>query len=605
MLKGSGGHRKLFAVAVGIRDQHGRTGAVPRPRSPTPWSTATRSRAIAAANGITAESLASWNGLSLDGLILEGQTIQVPSAAELGISTTTTTTATHHAGAGRRRHLVDRPGLLAARRGLARVERGGRLGVPAPGGSRHLRDRHLPGRIALRLSHLRAAGLPLRPLPLGPRGTREPAGHLAARVRHRGRPRQPGDAHGDRLPRARLWVGQGPRARRVVARGLRRRLSAFRGDPRLERPCPRVEARAAARRRAARAAPPAGPGRRPRPPPAATPCFAASSRTRSITTPSGTAAGSWTLVDTCARSPRSTPRARTPGSPPPDSRSSAAIAAATARSSVSSSMLKAASGGRAVTSVAPAVGCGAPGPKSGARSPAASARRAPRCRRGESRRARRAPERSRGSPYRNTGRPMPPSSAATASASSRALARARRHRARRPGRRRAPRRTDARRCGRRCRSARCTPWRRRPAPSIRSTQAPRASAPCGCGPRRSGGRAGRRRPNAAAIAAIVSGSRPSEKLGTESASRGSARRAARRPHASVRPSTLTSGSSTTQSRCTGTWTVPPIAAEAPKATWQVPRIFSSSSSSPVSSRLLVRADPELGDVRPLLPARGS
>ena len=48
------------------------------------------------------------------------------------------------------------------------------------------------------------------------------------------------------------------------------------------------------------------------------------------------------------------------------------------------------------------------------------------------------------------------------------------------------------------------------------------------------------------------------------------------------PSTLTSGSSTTQSRWTGTWTVPPIAAEAPKATWQVPRIFSSSSSSPVS-----------------------
>ena len=37
----------------------------------------------------------------------------------------------------------------------------------------------------------------------------------------------------------------------------------------------------------------------------------------------------------------------------------------------------------------------------------------------------------------------------------------------------------------------------------------------------------------------------------------------------------------TQSRWTGTWTVPPIAAEAPKATWAVPRIFSSSRMLPV------------------------
>ena len=37
----------------------------------------------------------------------------------------------------------------------------------------------------------------------------------------------------------------------------------------------------------------------------------------------------------------------------------------------------------------------------------------------------------------------------------------------------------------------------------------------------------------------------------------------------------------TQSRWTGTWTVPPIAAEAPKATCAVPRIFSSSRMLPV------------------------
>ena len=63
-------------------------------------------------------------------------------------------------------------------------------------------------------------------------------------------------------------------------------------------------------------------------------------------------------------------RARPP-SPPPDSRSSAATARATSTSPVSSSTLNAASGGRAVTSVAPAVGCGSAGPKSATSSPAA------------------------------------------------------------------------------------------------------------------------------------------------------------------------------------------------------------------------------------------
>jgi LysM repeat protein len=46
---------------------------------------------IAAANGISTESLASWNGISADTYVIIGQTLSVPSAEDLGISTTTTT----------------------------------------------------------------------------------------------------------------------------------------------------------------------------------------------------------------------------------------------------------------------------------------------------------------------------------------------------------------------------------------------------------------------------------------------------------------------------------------------------------------------------------
>src|SRR5262245_17266165 len=51
------------------------------------------------------------------------------------------------------------------------------------------------------------------------------------------------------------------------------------------------------------------------------------------------------------------------------------------------------------------------------------------------------------------------------------------------------------------------------------------------------------------------------------------------------PSSSRVGFVTMQSRWTGTWTVPPIPAEAPKATWIVPAIFSSSRISPVSFAL--------------------
>jgi LAS superfamily LD-carboxypeptidase LdcB len=51
---------------------------------------------IAAANGIDTTSLASWNGISAETLVVTGQTIYVPSAEELGLSSTdaTTTAAT-------------------------------------------------------------------------------------------------------------------------------------------------------------------------------------------------------------------------------------------------------------------------------------------------------------------------------------------------------------------------------------------------------------------------------------------------------------------------------------------------------------------------------
>ena len=61
--------------------------------------------------------------------------------------------------------------------------------------------------------------------------------------------------------------------------------------------------------------------------------------------------------------------------------------------------------------------------------------------------------------------------------------------------------------------------------------------------------------------------------------------------APARPSTSSVASSTTTSRWIGTDTVPPIPALAPKATCTVPRIFSSSSTLPVSVRPVVGARP--------------
>lgn len=46
---------------------------------------------IAAANGLATETLAGWNGVSADHLVVEGTTIDVPTAAEAGVTATATT----------------------------------------------------------------------------------------------------------------------------------------------------------------------------------------------------------------------------------------------------------------------------------------------------------------------------------------------------------------------------------------------------------------------------------------------------------------------------------------------------------------------------------
>ena len=49
---------------------------------------------IAAANGLSTDSLASWNGLSSDYLVIAGSSISVPAASEVGTTAATTTAAT-------------------------------------------------------------------------------------------------------------------------------------------------------------------------------------------------------------------------------------------------------------------------------------------------------------------------------------------------------------------------------------------------------------------------------------------------------------------------------------------------------------------------------
>jgi LysM repeat protein len=55
---------------------------------------------IAAANGLSTETLAAWNGLSSDYLVIEGATINVPTPEETGVSSTAVASTTSTASAG-------------------------------------------------------------------------------------------------------------------------------------------------------------------------------------------------------------------------------------------------------------------------------------------------------------------------------------------------------------------------------------------------------------------------------------------------------------------------------------------------------------------------
>jgi len=49
---------------------------------------------IAAANGLSTDTLAAWNGVSTDYLLIAGNTLSVPTLAETGVTTTATTSTT-------------------------------------------------------------------------------------------------------------------------------------------------------------------------------------------------------------------------------------------------------------------------------------------------------------------------------------------------------------------------------------------------------------------------------------------------------------------------------------------------------------------------------
>ena len=119
---------------------------------------------IAAANGISTESLASFNGISSETYVVIGETVNIPSSTELGTTTTTsTTTSTTSTAAG---PPASAPTYWTAEiyspLGTAYLASSAAANWEAmrQSGLRHIRHRYLPGRLALRLPHLRAAELP-------------------------------------------------------------------------------------------------------------------------------------------------------------------------------------------------------------------------------------------------------------------------------------------------------------------------------------------------------------------------------------------------------------------------------------------------------------
>src|SRR5919109_3682908 len=179
---------------------------------------------ISAANGLTTQTLALYNGVSEEELLL-------PCA---DCSGGRLTDAGRGARLKRRRHDLDDDGrpcprdgprALALRPAPPRPRGCGGLERDALRGPERLRDGHLPRRSAIRLSHLRAAGRALPGLPRGLRRAGQPARQLIARVRDCGRRRVARDALGNRPDWVEVRLVEGPRPQRVVARGLRRRLS--------------------------------------------------------------------------------------------------------------------------------------------------------------------------------------------------------------------------------------------------------------------------------------------------------------------------------------------------------------------------------------------
>lgn len=97
MRKGPGGSRTWSRRAAGLAIAAIATAGVVAPaRAAVPHAVVAGDTlsGIAAANGISTESLASFNGIAPDTLVVIGDSIQVPSAAELGTTTPTPTTTT-------------------------------------------------------------------------------------------------------------------------------------------------------------------------------------------------------------------------------------------------------------------------------------------------------------------------------------------------------------------------------------------------------------------------------------------------------------------------------------------------------------------------------
>ena len=302
-------------------------------------------------------------------------------------------------------------------------------------------------------------------------------------------------------------------------------------------------------------------------------------------------------------------RARPAGPPAPPSRIARGDRPGVLRASAggASSTLKATSGGRAATSTAPAVGCRRAraevgrelaGLRSGARAPPGRPRRSSRAGAAAGRARRRGTPAARA--RRRAGR--------RARAPRRTRRRGRARTGRRSARRRAPRPADGRRRG--CRasirsSARAAPRERPPAASSPGSPASVNALRWWSGSewtssRPVAERAPRSRRSIAAVAALgdvrVREQRGHARVGVPRRARSGRRRAPAAVDRQV-------ASSTTTSRWIGTDTVPPIPALAPNATWTVPRIFSSSSTLPVSRARSLVPTPSSARLRAELAVR--